>query len=207
MMTRERTVDRLLRLYPPVWRHEYGDELREILCSRPLTAGIVADVARSALRQRVRFAAPSTALGLPSMLIVASGFMLPPFSNGWITTNVLSPTSMTFPTFVVTFMTSEVYAVLLTMCGWWTRRRYGSSATRCGVAAMRMSLIAALPVLAAGVLLALGAVQAPAISAGAIQPLPLAVLLAPLAHLPKYWLFGAIGGALGKRSLHQPIRA
>ena len=207
MMTRGRVVDWLVRLYPASWRHEYGDELQEILLNRPLTAGIAADVVRSALRQRARFAAPSTVLGLPSMLMVIAGFLLPPFSNGWITTNVLSPTAMTFPTFVVTFMSSEVYAVLLMMCGWWTRRRYGSSSARCGVAAMRMSLLAALPVLIAGVLLAAGAVQAPAISAGAIQPLPLAVLLAPIAHLPKYWMFGAMGGALGKRSLHRPIRA
>jgi hypothetical protein len=207
MMTREQIVDRLLRLYPVAWRNEYGDELRDILVDRRLTAGIAADVVWSALRERVRTAAPSTVLGLPSLLVVLSGFLLPPFSNGWITTNVLSPTFMTFPTFVVTFMTSQVYTVLLILCGWWTRRRYQYSPKRCGVAAMRMSLISGFPVVVAGVLLTAGAIQVQDISIGRIQPMPFVVLMAPIVRLPEYWIYGFIGGLLAQRSLHRPIRA
>jgi hypothetical protein len=207
MITRHRRAEALLRLYPAAWRREYGDELRELLLDGPLTAGIAADVAWSALRQRIRFAAPSTVLGLTSMLVVLAGFVLTPISYGPITTAVLRPTSMTFPTLVVSFMTSEVYTVLLIMCGWWTRRRYHYSPRRCGVAAMRMSLIAGVPVVLAGVALAMGAIDLRNITAGDIQPVPFGVLMAPIARLPENWIWGTVGAWFGKRSLHKPLRA
>jgi hypothetical protein len=207
MMTRHQIVEALLRMYPAEWRREYGDELKDMLVARPLTPGIAVNVLWSAIRQRGRAAAPSTVLGLASMLVVLAGFVLTPASYGSMRIAVLKPTSMTFPTHVVTFMASEVYTALLILCGWWTRRRYHYSAQRCGMAAMRMSLIAGLPVMLAGALLAAGAIQLNLISSGGVQPLPFVVLLAPIARLPENWIWGAVGGWFGQRSLHKPIRA
>ena len=207
MSTRHRLAAALLRLYPAAWRREYGGELHEILVDRPLTPSVAADVLWSALREHVRAAVPATLLGGLSMLVVLSGFFLPPFSNGWITTTVLSPTFMTFPPFAVTAMSTQAYTVLAIMCGWWTRRRYRSSVKRCGLAAMQMSIIAGFPVVAAGLLLAVGAIHLPGLSIGPSQPAPFAVLVAPIVRLPEYGLLGMVGGWLARRSLHQPVRA
>jgi hypothetical protein len=58
---------------------------------------------------------------------------------------------------------------------------------------MRMSLIGGIPVLLAGVLLAADVVTASQIGLGEYHPLPLAVMVAPLARLPEAWLYGAMG--------------
>jgi hypothetical protein len=192
MTTRPALVRALLRLYPADWRQEYGDELAGILLSRPLTAGILVDLAWNAGVQRARAAAPSTILGVAAMLIVLAGFVVDPAraALGW--TALLRPTSMTFPAVVVTFLTSEVYTILLWVCGYWTLRRYGGTPARAGVAAMRMSLIAGSPVVLAGLLLGLGAIDL-TFTGLASQPSALTVIVAPLARLPENWLFGWMG--------------
>jgi len=192
MSTKPALVGALLRLYPAAWRREYGDELTDILLSRPLTAGAIADLLWNAGVQRVRAAAPSTILGVAGMLVVLAGFVIDPTRNGLGWTALLRPTSMTFPTIVVTFLTSEVYTILLWVCGYWTLRRYRVTPARAGVAAMRMSLIAGSPVVLAGLLLGLGAIDL-TFSGLPSQPSPLAVIAAPLARLPENWLFGWMG--------------
>jgi len=206
-MTRQLIAEALLRIYSAAWRREYGDELMDILVERPMTIRIVTDVISAALLHRARTAAPSTVLGLASMLVVFAGVVLTPTRYGSSATAVLTPASIAFPTFTVTFVASEVYAVLLIVCGWWTRRRFGYSPRSCGLAAMWMSLIAGLPVIVAGVLLALGAIDVTFVSAGSARPLPLAAIIAPIARLPEAWIWGALGGSVGKRWLRFPVPA
>ena len=196
MTPRHRLARALVRIYPIAWRREYGEELLDILVARPLTLRVAADVLWSGVALRIRAAEPSTVLGLASMLIVLAGFFLPPVRYSSAVTGVLRPTNMTFPTVEVTFMESEVYVALLIAGGWWTARRHHYSANRCGVAAMRMSLIAGAPVILAGVLLAANAIDVSFAGMGGIRPLPIEVITAPLARLPKAWIWGAMGAWL-----------
>lgn len=199
MTARRLFAEALVRLYPAAWRREYGDELIEILVSRPLTARVVLDLLWNAGAQRATAPAPSTILGIASMLVVLAGFVLTPTRYGSAATAVLRPTSMTFPTIVVTFLASELYIWLLIACGCWTQRRYQVTATRAGVAAMRMSLIAGSPVVIAGLLLAFGALDITFLGLTDLRPSPFAMTMAPLARLPENWIWGAVGGWLGRR--------
>jgi hypothetical protein len=82
---------------------------------------------------------------------------------------------------------------------------------------MKISLIAGLPIMAAGVLMLLGVMQATVLGPGDTPttfrehgfaftyysqhthaPAPLSVLLAPLARLPESWIWGSVGGVLGR---------
>lgn len=53
----------LLSLYPEKWRIEYGEELEELLLSRPLSAATIGDVLRNGLQQRLRELTPWKATG------------------------------------------------------------------------------------------------------------------------------------------------
>jgi hypothetical protein len=202
MRARHRIVTALLALYPAAWRNEYAAELEDILVARPLTSRVVADVVWSALRQRGRAAEPSTVIGLASMLVVLTGFVLTPTSYGRSWTALLRPSSKTLPTVTVTFLASEFYVVLLIGCGCWTNLRHGGTLNRSGVAAMKMSLIAGLPVMVGGLLMALGLLDARFLGAslGAPRhaPIPLAMMVAPLFRVPESWIWGAIGGQVGR---------
>jgi hypothetical protein len=156
MSIRHRVVAALLRLYPSAWRNEYGAELSDILLTGPFGARVIGDVIRSGLWQRVRTAQPSTFLGLASLLVMLTGLVLPGGRYGHEWTALLRLTSMTFPTVEVTFLSTEVYLWLLMVCGCWTSLRYGSTATEAGVAGMRMSLIASIPIILGGLLIAFG---------------------------------------------------
>ena len=190
-MTRQRLAEALLRIYPDAWRREYGEELFGILLSRPLTWRVAADVLRAGLRQRVRAAEPATVLGVATMVVLLSQLALTAAGYRTPATAMLRPTDMTFPTVAASFMVSPWYTWMLIACGWWTARRHpGYSAKRCGVATMWMSLIGGVPVLIAGVLLAVDGITATQVGLGGFQPLPLAVFTAPLARLPEAWLYG-----------------
>ena len=193
MTFRQRLARALVHLYPAAWRREYGEELLDVLLARPLTWLVVVDVLCNGARLRIRNAAPSTALGFASMLVVLAGFAIPPFRYSSTVTDVLRPSDMTFPTVVVTFMVSQVYIVLLMACGWLTERRHPCQRHRGGLAAMRMSLIAGAPVLIAGLLLAVGAISVAFAGMGAVHPHPIEVIAAPLARLPEAFLYGSMG--------------
>ena len=193
MTFRHRLARALVRLYPAAWRREYGDELLDLLLARPLTSLVVVDVLWNGARVRIRFAEPSTVLGVAAMLIVAAGLVVPPFRYSPTVTDVLRPSHMTFPTVVVTFMVSQIYFALLMTCGWWTERRHPCRRNRGGLAAMRMSLIAGAPVLIAGVLLAIGAIDVTFAGMGGMHPHPFEVIAAPLARLPEAFLYGSMG--------------
>jgi hypothetical protein len=195
-------VSLLLRIYPASWRGEYGAELMDILVARSLTFRVVGDVVRHGLWQRVRSAEPSVLLGLASMLVVLAGFVLTPTNYDQQWTGVLRPTGITFPTVTVTFMASEVYAFLLIGCGCWTHLRYGVTPRRAGVAAMKMSLIAGIPVMFAGALMALGLLDIviyPSYGTQRYVPFSLVIMIAPLLRLPESWIWGWVGAQIGRR--------
>ena len=170
----------------------------------------MANVAWNGLWQRGRAAAPSTILGLASMFVMVGGLVVSGGRYGGDAWAVLRPSSTTLPTVTVTFLASEFYVLLLAVCGCWTHLRHGGKATRSGVAGMRMSLIAGIPVMVMGLLMAFGfldvmLLEAP--GAARIRPFAWAILVAPLARLPEAWLWGTIGGLLGTRIARRRRRA
>jgi hypothetical protein len=202
MNRKHRIALALLRLYPKRWRREYGAELLDVMLARPITMRTLADLAWNGLRQRGRDAAPSTILGLASMLAVSSGIVLAggSYTQDW--TAVVRPSSMTFPTITVTFLNSNLYGFLLVVCGAWTYARSRGSARQSGMAAMRMSLVAGAPVILGAALLALGAIDIHFVDPlRAMSPNPWAMMMAPLARLPESWLLGAFGGQVARRAL------
>ena len=199
MTTKAWIVAALLRIYPAAWRRGYGAELTGLLLGRPLGPGEIADVAWNGVWLRARAAEPSTILGLASMLLMLSGFVMPGGSGAW--SALLQPSWRMFPTVNVTFMASEFYVLLLTACGCWTYLRHGGKATRSGLAAMRMSLIAGIPIMLIAVLLMSGFLDMAFLDprgAATIRPSALAILVAPLSRLPEAWIWGSIGGCVGK---------
>ena len=189
-------VKALLRVYPRTWRREFGPELIDILLRRPLTAGIVTNVMANGLRQRVLSAEPSTLLGLALMPWAAYGLL----HGDWI----------------VSLQTSNLYVLILFGCGVWTHMRYGGESSRSGRAAVKLSFIAGIPVMLAGLLMLSGILELHAAqdycwirasdSSGLLRgvqtalcpPAPLGVLAAPLFILPASWLWGMLGGLLGR---------
>jgi hypothetical protein len=193
MIPRPMLVRALLRLYPTAWRAEYGDELIAILTARPLTPRIAADVAWNGFVQRARVAAPSTILGVAAMLFVLGNVVLSAtvYRGAFAP---MRPTFMTFPTIAVWFLTSEVYIVLMIVCGFWTQQRYGRGRKRSGWAAMRMSLIAGMPVVVVGLLFAAGAIDVRFMTNSELRPSTLALITAALSRVPESWLWGVLGG-------------
>jgi hypothetical protein len=198
MTSKQWIVAALLRLYPAAWRSEYGPELQEILLARPLSPRVIGDLTLNALRQRAQGPEPSTILGLASMLVILIGFVLTGGSYGRDWTALLQPSSKTFPTVTVTFLASEVYVLLLVGCGCWTHLRHGGTANQSGVAAVRMSLIAAIPILLGALLMMSGLISLRSLGPHLPPPSSLAILVSPLARLPESWIWGALGGQLGK---------
>ena len=162
---------------------EYGPELTDILLARPLGARVIADVLWNGLWQRARAAEPSTILGLASMLVILTGFVMSGatlWRDAW---TVLQPSSTTFPTVTVTFLATGFYVLLLAGCGCWTYLRHGGKPSRCGVAAMSMSLIAGIPIMVVGLLMVFGLVDVMPSTrhdAARMRPFAWAILVAPL---------------------------
>jgi len=50
---RPSTAQRLVRFYPRAWRDRYGDEFVDVLEAQPFGAGVVWDVVRAAMTERV----------------------------------------------------------------------------------------------------------------------------------------------------------
>ena len=195
MTRKEWIAAALLRLYPRAWRLEYGDELTGILLTRPLGPRVIADVLGNGLWQRARAAEPSTILGLVAMLVILSGFVFMGATYGRTWTALMQPSPRTFPPVAV--MASGLFVSLLIVCGCWTHLRHGGRARRAGVAAMRMGLIAGIPIMLAGVLMMAGLLELTFVGPRLPAPSAWAILIAPLIRLPEFWLWGAIGGKLG----------
>jgi hypothetical protein len=188
----------LLRLYPAAWRSEYGLELTDVLLARSLGLAVVGDVVWNGLKLRARTLEPHNILGLASMAAVLTGFILTGGTYGREWSAFLQPSNKTFPTITVTFLASELYVLLLIWCGCWTHLRHRGTANRSGMAAVAMSLLAALPVMVSGVLMTLGFFTVKFVGPDLPPVSPLAILVSPLARTPEYWIWGALGGQLGK---------
>ena len=180
----------LVLLYPAAWRSEYGAELTDILLARPLGPRVIADVLWNGLWLRARAAEPSTILGLVSILIVLAGFALGggTFGRTW----------KILPAARVSFLFGGLFALLHFICGFWTYLRHGKLSLS-GWASMRTSLITGIPIVIAALLMLLGLVEVRLPDTTHIPPSPVAMLIAPLVRLPDAWLWGALGGLLGKR--------
>jgi hypothetical protein len=115
---------------------------------------------------------------------------------------------------------AEFYVLVLIACGCWTQLRFGGNRSP-GLAAMKMSLIAGVPVVAAGILILLGALQIVVVGPGDTTttflehgftytyysaehraPSALGILVSPLFRLGESWIWGAIGGWLTRKMLH-----
>ena len=191
-------VATLLRVYPAAWRREYGAEITGVLLACPLGPRVIADVLWNGLRQRARAVEPCNILGVASMSVVLTGFVLTGGTYGREWNALLQPSSKTFPTVTVTFLASELYVLLLIGCGCWTYLRHRDKVWRSGVAAMTMSLLAGLPVMVSGVLMTLGFFSVRFVGSDLPPVSSLAILVSPLVRTPEYWIWGALGGQLGK---------
>jgi hypothetical protein len=210
----------LVRLYPAAWRREYGPELADTLMARPLDARIVGDVLWNGLRQRVRMAEPSTLLGLAAMLVILIGLAwniaAPPSAADGLAA-LLRDSSKTQPTVIVTPLASELFVLLLVACGCWTNLRHDGTLLQSSASAMRLSLIAGSPIVLAGIMMVLGILRIVALGPGDAPttfledrftytyysaqhhaPSAMNVLLAPLFKLPESWIWGLLGGQLGR---------
>jgi len=214
-------VTALLHVYPAAWRSEYGSELEDILLSHRIDAGVVANVVWNALGQRVRMADPSSLLGLAMMVVLLGGFIwniaAPPVVEHPFV-DVLRQSSKTLPTVVVRPLGSDLYVLVLVWCGYLTQLRHRRSLSHAGIAAVRLSLIAGIPVIVAGGLMLAGVLGIAVVDPGHLpatvrehtfsytyygaerdQITPVGVLLSPLFKLPESWVWGVLGGWLGRR--------
>jgi hypothetical protein len=162
---------------------------------------VLADVLWSGFRQRAQAAEPSTILGLAAMLVVLSGFVLTGGAYGRTWMMLPQSSSKTFPP--ETALASGFFVFLLTACGCWTHLRHGGKARQSGLAAMRMGFIAGIPIMLAAVLMMAGLLDLRFVGSRLPPPSPWTILIAPLARLPEFWIWGALGGLLGKRITHQ----
>jgi hypothetical protein len=198
-MTRRQVAARMLvSIYPAAWRREYGPELLDILGSRPITARIIVDVAWNGSWQRARGSQPWTVLGLMSAALILAGFVMTPSAYGRQWTALLQPVATTFPPATITFVIAEIYVLCMVACGCWTYLRRPDTLNRCGIAAMKMSLVAGLPIMICALLMLAGLADLTALAPQRIRPLPWVMLLSPVLRLPEAWIWGAVGGLLGR---------
>ena len=188
MNANQRIVKALLHLYPAAWRREYGAELSDVLLSQPLGARVIADVLLSALGQRVRSAEPWQILGAVSLLYIVGDVVWSGVAgegpHGGLTA-LVQPSGITFPTYKVAPLKSDLYALLLMACGFWTHWRQCGTLSRAGVAAIKMTMLVGFPIFVAGLLMLTGDRSA--------APSALEVMAAPMVMLPQHWLYGCVG--------------
>jgi hypothetical protein len=204
MSARSTVVRILLHAYPAAWRREYGAELEDVLLRRGIGPLVVVDVIAGGFTQRIRFADAAAWLGL-GLLVAVSADLLWNVTAAQNTAQgllaVVSRSSKTLPTIVVSPLMSDSYAqflVLYGMCMQFNQRR---SLPDCGRATAKITFMAGLPVIAIGILMGIGALDlaVPTQTEGSPPWLtPWAVTTAPLFRLPAAWVFGAVGGQIGR---------
>jgi hypothetical protein len=215
-------VSWLLRLYPKAWSAEYGAELADMLRARPLTVRVCSDIVLSALRQHARASQVASWVGVGLMLVtigaLASNIVEPP-------THIWSPglprrAQPSFAEYIALLqrpLHSEFYVLVLVAIGFWTALRGKTSPGR---AAIRVSMIASVPLVLVGLLMVSGVLGYSELNPGQSSttldergilytfykgfqqipgPAPLVMLLSPLLRLPGAWMWGSIGGWLGRK--------
>lgn len=219
---KSRLVAVLMRLYPKAWRNEYGAELAEMLWARPLTARVFGDVVVSAMSQRMRGIQAPTWVGVGLMLVM----------SGAIAANIVDPPPYVWAPgqsvaeqpeladqvkLVQRPMRSGLFVLVMFGIGFWSALRGNARPAR---AAIRVWLIASIPLAAIGVLMVTGVLSyiellpgqtpVPFDARGLVYvvykaPLgipaspPIAFLLSPLLRLPGACLWSIVGCSLGKK--------
>ena len=204
MSARSAVIRTLLLAYPSSWRREYGAELEDVLTSRPLGPLVVADVVISGLSERVRSTDASTWLGIGALVAVLADLLwnmtaAQSPSQGLMAVVVRSP--KTLPTVVVLPLMSDGYALLLIGYGVWMQWRGRGSVSDCGRATAKITFMAGVPVVLVGILMWIGALDLAVQDQAGTSPIwlkPWAVTTAPLFRLPAAWVWGALGGQMGR---------
>lgn len=197
MISRGAAARLLVASYPSVWRREYGLELADILTSRAITPAIAVDVVWNGCWQRARFSKPSTILGLASVVLILVFFvMMPGAGRQW--TALLQPVATSFRPMTMRFVLAEIYVLGMVACGCWTYLRDRGPLMRSGTAAMRMSLVAGLPIVICALLMLSGFMDLLFPTPQRVRPLPWLMLVSPLLRLPEACVWGLVGGWLGR---------
>ena len=225
-------VSWLLRLYPKAWRKEYGAELGDMLRARPLSAGVCSDVLLSALWQRVRAIQAPTWVGLGLMLAmsgaIAANIVDPP-PYVWAPGQSISelPELADQVKLIQRPMGSELFVLVMAGIGFWSALRGKPRPAR---AAIRVWLIASIPIAAIGMLMLSGALgyiellpgQTPLpfndrglvyvvykAPLGIPASAPVAFLVSPLLRLPGACLWSVVGALLGQKfaNWRRPVSA
>jgi hypothetical protein len=216
-------VSWLMRLYPKAWRKEYGAELSDMLRARPLTVRVCIDVVRSGMWQRTRRIETPTWVGLGLMLAmsgaIAANIVDPP-PYVWAPGQSISeqPELADQVQLVQRPMGSELFVLVMAGIGFWSSLRGKPHPAR---VAIRVWLIASIPIAAIGVLMLSGALayiellpgQTPLpfndrglvyivykAPLGIPTSAPVAFLLSPLLRLPGACLWSVVGAWLGQKS-------
>jgi hypothetical protein len=200
MTIKARAVRLLLRLYPRQWREEYGAELEALLLDRPLDARVVADVVANGIGASLRNPDPAIACGV--VTIAAMTFSI---TNGVPDrhvlegmTRLLSDSGKLLPTTVIAPFYGNAYGLLMIGCGCWTALRDHGPAWRGGRAAALATIVAGMPFVVAGMLMATGVWHA-------ASPLPAratwaAIVLTPFFAALQALAWGMIGAWIGRRT-------
>jgi hypothetical protein len=145
MTLKFRLVRSLLRLYPSIWRNEYGEEIEELLLMEPLSASVIGDVLLNAARQHLRGDEPWK----------ISGLFLLTWSLFWTAWNSIAPLS---PPSHSLFTRAEgcIDWLIYFATGYWTVARGGNGVWRGASAAVRAALVGIMPNLTVLTLNALG---------------------------------------------------
>jgi hypothetical protein len=215
---RQRIIAALLRLYPAAWRLEYGPELRGVLEDRPLGARTVANVVRGGLWQRLRSAEPWMVMGLPLMVFGFAG----------MTRQIVAPPAYAPGVEDPGSWPGAIIGLLILMgCGCWTVLRHDGTLPRAGVQVVKMGLLFDVPFFLVALLMGTGVLDVIVLGPGdspttfaehgfaitaygrdgvaAFVYTPLGLLLTHLGGLVDCWIFGALGGAVGRAIRRRPM--
>ena len=215
---KDRLIAALLRLYPAAWRREYGPELRGVLEDRPLGARAVANVLWGGLGQRICTAEPWAVMGLAFVVVIAV----------FLTGQIVSPPP--YPPGAergVYWLASVAIMLVLMGCGCWTVMRHGGTLPRAGLQTVKMGLVGNVPYFLVALLMWSGALGVIVLGPGdapttfaehgfaitvygtggtpAFIFTPLGLVVTHLVNLVDCWIFGAIGGAIGRAIRHRPV--
>lgn len=210
---KQRIVSALLRLYPAAWRQEYGPEFRHLLEALEPRVRTVADIVWNGLRQRLRATEPWLLLGLPLMLftmLVATVSIVAPPPYSPAQDPLHEPTAFKL-------ILELAWLSLTAGCGLWTVLRSGGTLPHAGWQTVKMGLLRAVPAFVVAILMATGALGVIVIgpgdtpttfaqhgfaltvaSAEGVAPNPEFLLLTVIGGLIDCWIFGALGGVVGR---------